>query len=229
MNHSTDDTTNMRLRIDCPNCCEKMYCYQKRKFPSAFTEVNYRCRNATCLGDFVTTFHIARTLRMPEVVRPGFNVELSPVVAARGAMDAVKYLPESSVEETSNKSLSIDCPNCSSKLFCYKKRKLTASLTEVSFRCRNATCLGDFVATVEVARTLQVPKVVRPGFHVALSPVVVVRGMKDAIKYLPVADAPQDLEIIDEAMPQADMFYIGMDEAADEPDQTTHTHYRPPP
>lgn len=103
--------------------------------------------------------------------------------------------------------LHIKCPNCGQPLYGYKTRQLSSSLTEVSYECRSRACKGEFVANVEVVRTLHVPKVIMPGFNVSLSPIVAARGMAEALRYLPVAAAPQDMEIINEAMPQRDLFY----------------------
>lgn len=102
--------------------------------------------------------------------------------------------------------LHITCPNCGAPMYAYKKLVMSPTFTEVSYECRDETCTARYVAAVQLLRFVRAPHVPRPGFKIKASPVTRTAQVK-ALELLPTADAPQDLEIIKEALPQTDLFY----------------------
>lgn len=102
--------------------------------------------------------------------------------------------------------LHVKCPNCSQPLFGTKTEIKTATLTEVTYECRNDYCGMRFVYNVEASRILQKPSVlINTQMNVKLSPVV--EKTDKAMADLPISDDKTDLKMIEEAMPQGDMFY----------------------
>lgn len=112
--------------------------------------------------------------------------------------------------------LHITCPNCGAPMYAYKKLVMSPTFTEVSYECRDETCTARYVAAVQLLRFVRAPHVPRPGFKIKASPVTRTAQVK-ALELLPTADAPQDLEIIKEALPQTDLFYDTPSCSASEP------------
>lgn len=104
-------------------------------------------------------------------------------------------------------TLHIKCPNCREKMFGYKVEDKTATLTEVTYECRNPLCKITCVYAVEALRMLQKPMMVlNPGLKIDLSPLV--KDKRNAeLDNLPVSSDQSDLKMLEQAIPQTDMFF----------------------
>lgn len=104
--------------------------------------------------------------------------------------------------------LHLKCPNCLEPMFCFKVEMKIPTFTELTYECRNKSCKGEYVYAAMPLRCTHAPKIIRPGFNVDLSPIAATKQREEALSLLRVADAPQDLDMIVEALPQGDLFYM---------------------
>lgn len=104
-------------------------------------------------------------------------------------------------------TLHIKCPNCREKMFGYKVEDKSATLTEVTYECRNPLCKITCVYAVEALRLLQKPMLVlNPELRIDLSPLVKDKRIAE-LDNLPVADDLSDLKMLEQAIPQTDLFF----------------------
>ncbi len=66
--------------------------------------------------------------------------------------------------------LGIPCPHCQSRASGDKVRRITRTLSEVTYRCSNVRCGCNFVVSVETVRMLTLPSIPDPTVNVPLSP-----------------------------------------------------------
>lgn len=104
-------------------------------------------------------------------------------------------------------TLHIKCPNCREKMFGYKTEDKSETMTEVTYECRNPLCKITCVYAVEALRILQKPlMVLNPGLKIDLSPLV--KDKRNAeLDNLPVSSDQSDLKMLEQAIPQTDLFF----------------------
>lgn len=105
--------------------------------------------------------------------------------------------------------LHVKCPNCQSPTIAYKVVQLNAILTEITRECTNENCMCRFISYDEADRILQMPLViVNPALHMMkLSPLARTAHMNETLALMETFTNDADLEMIDEEMPQQDMFW----------------------
>lgn len=104
-------------------------------------------------------------------------------------------------------TLHIKCANCREKMFGYKTEDKTSTFTEVTYECRNPLCKITAVYAVEALRMLQKPiMLLNPELKIPLSPLVKDKRLAE-LDNLPVSDDQSDLKMLEQAIPQADLFF----------------------
>jgi Ogr/Delta-like zinc finger len=67
------------------------------------------------------------------------------------------------------RNIGLRCPHCSILPRAVKSRPMSALMKEITYMCQNPECGFCFVARLEIARTLSLSSIPKPGVDVPLS------------------------------------------------------------